>query len=238
MVSKRHEQGKSNPARRRKSTTSTPPTTPPASSADPASNHAGNGQATTPDAAPNPFKPEALRLAAKYTPDTSRAAQTTIKVVGRPDKEVYFRTHPGKEYTVPAVLIEYEKKLYLVDPKYADELRDHEAAKVCLLRLCITRQGNLFIWALRVSTKAKDGQLDSYARTSLEIADQATHTWLKVLTDQPNGVYVAKPAENQEGEPAWTEVTMEDCLRAGFRHQLIDHPVDNDIMRRLRGAKT
>jgi hypothetical protein len=245
-----HNRNRKSKTPRRRTTAppeATPPKTPPVSSADPAGNHGGNGQAgsgpattdngqeqaSAPGAAPNPFDAEALRLAAKYTPASPRQAQTTIPVTKRPDKEVFFRTHPGEEYTIPVVLIEYEDKLYLVRPDLTDALRDHEAAKVFLLRLCITRQGNLFFWALRVANK--DGQLDNYGHSALEIADEATHTWLKVLTNRQAGHYYSFPATNQKGDPAWPEGTMNDYLAATFRNQLIDDPVNHLILQKWRG---
>jgi hypothetical protein len=102
-------------------------------------------------AAPDPFDPAQFRTSGVLSPqaDGVRRVLTHVKVM-KPPKSAFFHSHRGQDYQLRCNVIEDEiagiKELYLVLPDVAFALPGETRGK--LLKLCVTRQGVPFLWAV------------------------------------------------------------------------------------------
>ena len=94
------------------------------------------------------------------------------------------------------------------------------------LRLAITRQGNLFLWPLKLP-KA-DGRSNPWHESAIAAATLAEKRWIRMAADMPGGLYQVYEANGNLPEPEWPEVTFQEAIKLCFKNRRIaghDHPI-------------
>lgn len=167
--------------------------------------------------------------------DGPSVAKVLAKVpVQKPDKAWFVRTHPDAEnYSLDALLLELkqENELYLVLPKLRDSLLNERCVSVMRLRLAVNRQGDVFVWWLRLP--GADGKANSWNESALEAADRASESWVRLSANQRVCAYDIALASISE-DPRWPDKPFNDLLRIAFKGKVIE-TLDHPVLRRLRG---
>ena len=154
--------------------------------------------------------------------------------VQKPDKAWFVRTHPDAEnYSLDALVLELkqEGEIYLIDPKLRDSLLDERCVSVMRLRLAVNRQGDIFVWPIRLP--GVDGTSNSWNESALEAADRASESWVRLSANRRVGAYDIAVASISE-DPRWPDKPFNDVLRIAFKGKVIDS-LDHPVLRRLRG---
>jgi hypothetical protein len=84
--------------------------------------------------------------------------------VRKPGRQEYFRTHPGEQYRMTMAILELkeEREFYAVVPAVAKALPGE--TRTVELRVCITRAGTVFLWAVPLPTA--DGREIAWHKTA------------------------------------------------------------------------
>jgi len=152
----------------------------------------------------------------------------SIGVAKIPGKNEFFRTHPEFRPVVPLVDIEVgmEKQFFAVDNDMVVGLAgigitvsDHT------LYLTVTPRGAVRIVPIHCATD------NEYSRTEEVGLIEGMTQWVRLYTDQENGVYKVFPAPaGRFAEPIWPELKPAKLFRLAFRDKgrLVDsteHPL-------------
>jgi len=187
------------------------------------------------DTAPDPLDPEDLTSFA-INEDLGetfvRKALTTVAIRKVP-KASFVRTSKDKDAwkTYSMVELKEEGKFYLLSPPIAAALEAAGESTLIKARLVPTvdRQGNLFLWPLKVSDRENDWNLSAY-----RAAIMAQEKWVRVQANMAAGAYDTLVARIQNAEPAWPDEDFGTILKIAFEGRVItrwDHPV----LKELRG---
>jgi hypothetical protein len=189
-------------------------------------------QTNTP--APNPFDPANLRLDQSYTETVGVNKLITTIPVRRPNKQTFFRVHPGGEWrdNFPIIDLKDDREEYIVAKPLVPELFTEIVYKQ--LRLGITRQGNLFF--LPLPLPGPDGKDNPWWSSLRELADRAETNWIRVISNKELGAYEALQASDALSEPAWDLQGLKfwDLIEIAFKKFLITD-IEHPVVKRLRG---
>ncbi len=178
------------------------------------------------------FDIEKLRISADYAATLGATKVITMVPVRKPDRQVFIRVHPDEHYQLPTLVLELreDRETYLVHP----ELRDliNQELVTTLLYTAITRQGNIFLWAVRMP--GIDGRLDPWNQSAHEAAQHGMKKWIRVQSNRQLGCYEIYEAAGEIPEPEWPEKTMEELLRLAFKNRFVTS-LDHPILQQLRG---
>ena len=169
------------------------------------------------------------RLPQNYSELSQVEKVHAIIPVARPPKTAFFRVNPDPAFSFDAYIIEYERSIYLVYPEVAAQFP--ELVKAVRLVSAITREGNPYLWPLRLPKD--DGRGDTWATSALEIAELAKETWVRMNASTSAGCYIAYKAPGITVKPAFIAMTMEEMLQKAFRDFVIkdlDHPIARELM--------
>lgn len=158
----------------------------------------------------------------------------TVVPVKKPSKEWFVRTHPDTgKYCLDALVLELkeESEVYLIPPALRDALSTETCVHVKRLRLGVNRQGDLFIWPIRLP--GVDGKSDPWNESALEAADRAATQWVRLASNRRLGAYETT-VENISDAPRWPDMPFNELLRIAFKGRVID-TLDHPVLRRLRG---
>ena len=184
----------------------------------------------TPEAA-DPFDPDTLRV--QGLADVEVEKVLTHVPTRRPGRTEFFRVHP--EYVLDTLILEREdgidRETYLVAPEVQD-LVMHELRKVRLF-VCINKRGTVFMWPAKLPRDDTD-RGGAWARTALQVAEQAKGLWVKMWGNRDLGAYEMVRAKGDLGDPQWPEKSFRDLLALAFRERRIDRP-DHPVIRELAG---
>ena len=183
--------------------------------------------------ATDPFNPLSLRI------DPAMGAALGVKKalvhvsVRKPSRQEYFRTHPDPDYRMIMAILELkeERETYLVAPEIAATFPGE--VRVVELRVCITRTGTLFLWAVPLPTP--DGRENAWHKTARDAANLAETRWIRVVANMSAGCYDVFEAPPGLSEPDWPEHSLSELLRVGFGANRLINTVDHPILKRLRG---
>src|SRR5450759_1946280 len=106
---------------------------------------------TTPNPAPNPLDPAALRLDQSYADTVGVKKLLTTVPVRKPNRQDFVRVQPDLDFRLsPAAIIELkeERDVYLVTPKVAADVAGEFVAVT--LYTAINRQGVLIVWPVKL----------------------------------------------------------------------------------------
>jgi hypothetical protein len=179
----------------------------------------------------DPFDVEALRLGSSFEV-LGVKKELTVLPVGKPDKQVFFRTHPAEVYRLETGLLELreEREFYLVRP----EMRAELAEELVFVRLYLTmsRSGALSLWPIRLP--GLDGKRNLWHDSAEKAATLAMRRWIRLVPNQAAGMYDTFTATASLPEPEWPELSMRELLKLAFGERFIGS-VDHPVVRRLRG---
>ncbi len=149
--------------------------------------------------------------------------------VDKPPKTAFFRVHPDEVFTFETFLINYERSNFMIYPEVAAQFP--ELTKAVRLVLAVTRDGNPYLWPLRLPTE--DGRRDNWATSAIEISELAKSDWMRMSANMSAGSYSAHRAKGIEHQPAWPNMDMEELIQKAFRDFFIpnlEHPVARELL--------
>ena len=158
--------------------------------------------------------------------------------VRKPTREAWFQTHPDEQFRLPAPVIELKESgdklgdIYLVTQNLWSDLSDEPTFMRKLLVPAITRQGDLFLWPIKLP--GADGRLDSWNQSAMRIAAIARDRWVRVGANRTLGVYTARAAHDQNTKAVWPNLRLEEIIEIAFRDKIIKS-MDHPVIRQLRG---
>jgi len=184
-------------------------------------------------AAPNPFDPASLRLDQALAEGFGVKKALTVVPVGKPNKQSFVRVNADPTSRLgPVAIIELKEagETYLVMPDIAPALA--EEVTLVTLVTAITRQGDTFLWPLRVPDQ--DGGLGaSWHRSAIAVADEATRHWVRVIPKKSLGGYEALVATADIPDPEWKH-PLEKLLEVAFGDKRVDR-LDHPLVLKLKG---
>ena len=183
--------------------------------------------------ATDPFNPLSLRI------DPAMGAALGVKKalvhisVRKPNRQEYFRTRPEPDYRIITAILELkeERETYLVVPEIAAIFPGE--VRVVELRICVTRSGAPFLWAVPLPTP--DGRENAWHKTARDAAEMAETSWVRVAANMSAGCYDVFEAPKGLSEPDWPDHSLADLLRVGFGANRLIDTVDHPVLKRLRG---
>ena len=183
--------------------------------------------------ATDPFNPLSLRI------DPAMGAALGVKKalvhisVRKPSRQEYFRTHPESDYRMNLAVLELkeEREIYAVVPDIAAAFPGE--VRVVELRVCITRTGTRFLWAVPLPTP--DGRENAWHKTARDAAGMAETGWVRMAANMGAGCYDVYEAPKGLSEPDWPEDSLSELLRVAFGANRLINTVDHPILNRLRG---
>jgi hypothetical protein len=149
--------------------------------------------------------------------------------VARPPKTTFFQVNANPDFSFEAYILDYGNSTYLVFPEVAAQFP--ELVKAVRLVSAITREGNPFLWPLRLPKD--DGRSDNWATSAIEIAELAKGVWVRVTANMSAGCYTAYKAPAITVEPVFISMTMEEMLQKAFRDFVItdmNHPIAREML--------
>jgi hypothetical protein len=178
------------------------------------------------------FDPSQLRLSQDFTAMFKSSRVLTTIPVRRPDAQTYFRVRPEAVYRLETAVLEHheDRETYLVDKSLWIDLQSEIVPKA--LYSAITRQGTLFIWAVRLP--GPDGRLDNWNRSAHQAAEDATKSWIRMVSNRELGAYDVHLPEMSYPDPEWPDIAFEEILRIAFRNHFISD-MDHPVIKMLRG---
>jgi hypothetical protein len=184
--------------------------------------------------APNPFDPARYRLSQDAAAGLG-VKKTLLSIpVRKPDKSWFVRVHADPGFRLDTVMIDLkdDRESYLVDPDLWPALATEATCSPHRLLTAINRQGIVFIWPIRLP--GPDGKVYEWWRTSLEVAEMAVHSWVRVVANSSLGAYQVYQATGQLPEPVWPDMPFRELLRIAFKDRVIS-TADHPVLRRLGG---
>lgn len=167
-----------------------------------------------------------IRLDQSYSAPAAVAVTKPLLTVPvrKPGKTEFFRVHP--KYWLDCLLLEQrdEGEVYFVTPALADLLSGFVVP--VRLRLCVTRQGTVLIWPVKLPRD--DARGDSWRRSAAEAAAMAEGKWIRIVADRSIGAYQPFVAQGELGDPRWPAEEWSRIMAIAMRDRLIDsddHPV-------------
>ena len=172
---------------------------------------------------------ERFRLNQDFT-RTGAVKVLTQVPVRKAGKTTFFRAHDEHWFDTMILELKEDSESYLVEPELQEELQA-EIVAVTLV-LCVTRQGVVFIWPVRLPDAM--GRVNPWHMSAREAAVISTTKWIRICANQQLGGYDVHEAINQAAVPAWPKESFKQLIDIAFRGKVIDR-IDHPVIRRLRG---
>jgi hypothetical protein len=181
---------------------------------------------------PDPFDPAALRLSQDFASTVGVKKVLTKVPCRKPNKQEFVRVRPGVDWRVDTAVFtdEIEREVYIVANELFSEMAD-EVKPICL-RLAINKQGDPFLWPLKLP--GPDGRGNRWHESAVAAANHAEKKWVRVTANMPAGMYDLFEASGDLAEPVWPELTFRNLLELAFRDRRIDS-INHPILKSLRG---
>ena len=147
------------------------------------------------------FDPARLRISQSFA-DQAGVRKVLLTVpIGKPHRQAFFRVHRDPAYHLDTLVLEVKEdhETYLVEPSLGPELPG-EITAVSLLT-CITRQGVLFLWPVRLPDPS--GKRNAWAESARKGAELARTHWVRVAANVPLGAYETFMATGDLPDPEW-----------------------------------
>lgn len=186
---------------------------------------------TTPQAPPDPFNPDNLRLSQSFAETVGVKKLLTTIPVRKPNPQDFVRVHPDPAFreNFPIIELKEEREEYIVTAGLVPELVGEFVQKT--LFFAVNRQGTFFFWPVRLPPP--DGKDMEWWRSAREAAERATKNWVRVKANMSNGAYDIYEAKMTITDPEWPQLGFWDLIRIAFRSYLIDS-IDHPVIKRLR----
>ena len=146
----------------------------------------------------------------------------------------FIRVHPDPEYRLgPVNIIVLHREFYLVDPRLKSELRPREYS-IAQIFLMVNSLEVPALWVAKIQSAT--GRTYDWYTSALDCAEYAMTRWGQLEADHDLGMYKFIPAEEDLGEPEFPDKSMQELIRLGFKHRIVDS-LDHLVMKQLRGRK-
>ncbi len=129
------------------------------------------------------------------------------------------------------VELKEEREIYLIDRGLWTELAEEVVFKTIFTG--ITKQGDLFLWPIRLPNQ--EGHLDGWSKSAMSAAEIGMTQWIRLKSNQALGAYDVIAASAEFPNPMWPDITFKQIMEIAFKDRFIrdyDHPV----LKNLRGA--
>ena len=172
---------------------------------------------------------ESIRLTQNFSAQVGVKKLLTTIPVRKPNRTVFFRTHP--EYRMDVMLLKYGEsdELYVVTPAVFQEVS--QLAKPYRLALTVDTMGTLSIWPLAIPDP--DRPL-AWHESAFEADQRAQGNWMRMQANQSLGAYELYQATAELSEPVWPAEPWSTLVSIAFKQKLIDSP-DHIVLQKLRG---
>ncbi len=178
------------------------------------------------------FSIDDIKITQEFRSLTTVKKHLTRIPIRKTNKSAFIRTH--QDHVIDVMLLELKdsNETYVVSRHLWEALEGELTPK--RIFLTIDRQGNLFAWPVKLP--GADGALDSWNRSALDAATEASRGWIRVVANQPAGAYdILVPAGNIEmAPPNWPTLSKEEFYKLTFRDVFIND-MNHDVIRRLKG---
>lgn len=158
----------------------------------------------------------------------------TSIAVRKPNKQEFFRSSKSAQLRAPVIELKEERQFYILTPEIAEQVPGDFMLKH--LSLCVSRQGNLFLWPLPVVSQ--DGRAPlGWHESAIAAHKNAIESWTRMAANMSAGEYDIYTA-TLELEPEWRglEGDMNYVLEIAFGEQNLIDSMDHPIIRMLQGA--
>jgi hypothetical protein len=171
-----------------------------------------------------------LRLSQDFENMTDVTKIVTSVSIGKPGPQTFFRVRPDEQaiYPVFEKKQDFKSEFFIVDTKAVPELASEVAPR--LIVPVITRDGNLFVWPLRMGTPEKEADLA--ARSAYAAMQKAKSSWVRLKWKGRE--FECSVAKGDLPEPEWPDITFDEMLDLAFAGQVIDS-ANHPVVRALNG---
>ena len=177
----------------------------------------------------DPFDPARLRLRQDFVATSGAKKLLTHIPIKKPGPQEFFRVCPKPDYRLePFAIIEMKESrdVYPVDPELAEILGNE--CKYVTLYLGITRQGDPFLWPVKLPDSESGRKPLAWHTSAREAAELAMTKWVRMCANMSAGAYDIYEATANIPAPEWPTEPLRTLLRIAFKGDLItslDHPV-------------
>lgn len=180
----------------------------------------GNGHAAADEPA-NPFDLKALR--SRLAAGPVGAVKAFAIDVHKPKSQIYFRVNPGEDYILDCFIFDSKATgaSFWVAPGLWDELQGLTTGLINVrIFTCVTKQGDYFLWPVRLSD---DGRKNGWYSSALENAETAKSKWIRVEANMGRGAYDRWEADpnNKWPAPSWPEKSLQELIELAFKDSCI-----------------
>ena len=150
--------------------------------------------------------------------------------VKRPPNTQFFRCRKDLAGNMNVLDMETdgERVTYLVAPTVAKRLADETAIKAKHGRVCLTREGGLYLWLRSL------GGSDTWSQSAARVTDRAENEWVRATSSRSLSEYKCKVATGIDDEPNWPQESFIEILRAAFEGKVIDS-LEHSVVKQLHG---
>lgn len=158
--------------------------------------------------------------------------------VGKPSRQKFVRISPSPKHYFETFIMDVEVSgemkgvPHIVHPKMVEYIPDESLIVKKGLYLGVDRQGNPFIWPMRLDWNDWGG--NQWNESALAAIETAKTKWVRVAPNmaiRSNDIFVA---QGNLPEPELPEQTMEELLEIAFKGRIIDSP-DHPALKQLQG---
>ena len=171
-----------------------------------------------------------LRIDQSYSSDVVGVKRPLLTVpIRKPAKTDYVRVHPEHLLDCLAVELKAEREHYFVVPGLAPVMA--EFVEPVRLRLCVTRQGTVFLWPVKLPKD--DRRPNAWHTSAAEAAALAETQWVRIAADMQLGAYQPYVATADLGDPKWPEESWPAIAQVALRDRMItteSHPVVRELL--------
>jgi hypothetical protein len=168
-------------------------------------------------------------------PDDAEGDLRTEEVLGvprvkRPPDTHFFRCRKDLAGNMNVLDMETdgERVTYLVAPTVAKQLADETAIKAKHGRVCLTREGGLYLWLRSL------GGNDTWSQSAARVTDRAENEWARATSSRSLSEYKCKVATGIDDEPNWPKESFIEILQAAFEGKVIDS-LEHPVVKQLHG---
>ena len=177
---------------------------------------------------------KSLRLKANYGATLGVKKLLTLVTVGKPKKQIFFRTHFAVEMTFDVMLLELKesRESYVVMPDVAQVVS--ELVRPVRLHSAIDRENNLFL--IPVPLPEENGTRNPWHETLTDALEHAKLKWIRITANMHAGGYEVWEAAGDLPEPEWPADDIEKLVEIAFRGKIItslDHPVIQTLLGKI-----
>lgn len=172
---------------------------------------------------------DAIRLSQNFADDLAVKRKLTVVPITKPNSSWWVRLHSELTFQIETTCLEDRENnhLYLVMPEVRQQLSDE--AKVFRLFTAINRQGNVFLWPIKIpNTDSPEGRMERYFQSVCSAVTLAKDEWIRVKWNKNLGAYDTLRTDRKLPDPEWPEESFQEIISIAFRNLVItslDHPL-------------